>query len=109
MHKTTVRQTYDRGIELAGQAGCFDSLFFDERDEVTEGGRSNLFACLDGVWVTPPLASGVLPGVARAALMRSDLHPVQRRLTRRALESAERLIVCSAVRGSLAARLRRDG
>ena len=40
-------------------------LLINERDEVTEGAVSNLFLRLDGGWVTPPLSSGVLPGVGR--------------------------------------------
>ena len=31
-----------------------------------EGAVSNVFAVLDGVVVTPPLAAGILPGITRA-------------------------------------------
>jgi para-aminobenzoate synthetase/4-amino-4-deoxychorismate lyase len=64
-HKTSIRSTYD----AAWRAGAFDTLFFNERDELTEGGRSNVFVQVDGRWITPALSCGLLPGVMRAALL----------------------------------------
>jgi para-aminobenzoate synthetase / 4-amino-4-deoxychorismate lyase len=68
-HKTTARSAYDAGWKAALENGGFDALFVNERGEVTEGGRSSLFACIDGQWWTPPLQSGVLPGVMREQLL----------------------------------------
>jgi para-aminobenzoate synthetase/4-amino-4-deoxychorismate lyase len=39
LHKTTRRAEYDRGWREAEAKGAFDTLFFNERDELTEGGR----------------------------------------------------------------------
>ena len=68
-HKTTRRADYDRGWREAEAQGAFDTLFFNERGELTEGGRSNVFVKLEGRWWTPPIASGVLPGVMRGVLL----------------------------------------
>jgi len=68
-HKTTARVVYDRGWKAAVAKGGFDALFINERGEVTEGGRSSLFICSNGQWWTPPLRSGVLPGVMREQLL----------------------------------------
>ena len=68
-HKTTARAVYDAGWKAAVENGGFDALFVNERGEVTEGGRSSLFACIGGQWWTPPLQSGVLPGVMREQLL----------------------------------------
>ena len=69
-HKTTVRTLYDRALaELAGQPEIFDTVFLNERGEVAEGARSNVFVDRRGVLLTPPLASGALPGVLRAELL----------------------------------------
>ena len=65
-HKTSIRSRYDAAWRAAESAGAFDTLFFNERGELTEGGRSNVFVRIGGRWYTPPLSSGVLPGVMRA-------------------------------------------
>ncbi|HZS80098.1 MAG TPA: chorismate-binding protein, partial [Herbaspirillum sp.] len=68
-HKSSVRARYDAAWKTAEQHGGFDMLFFNQRGELTEGGRSNVFVQLEGRWYTPPLAAGVLPGVMRAVLL----------------------------------------
>lgn len=105
-HKCTRRAEYDRGWREAESHGGFDMLFFNERGELTEGGRSNIFVKLDGRWWTPPLDAGVLPGVMRAVLLEDralDAH--ERTLTMRDLMNAEALLVCNALRGALPARI----
>jgi para-aminobenzoate synthetase / 4-amino-4-deoxychorismate lyase len=49
--------------------GIFDVVFLNQRGEVAEGARSNIFVERDDVLLTPPLASGALPGVLRASLL----------------------------------------
>jgi para-aminobenzoate synthetase/4-amino-4-deoxychorismate lyase len=108
-HKTTHRADYDRGWREAEAHGGFDMLFFNERGELTEGGRSNVFVKLDGRWWTPPLSSGVLPGVMRRVLLAdAGLQAAERVLVRADLLNAEALIVCNALRGALQARVMRD-
>lgn len=68
-HKTTERALYDRA-RAALPAGIDEVLFLNVRDEAAEGTISNIFADFgDGILVTPPLASGCLPGVLRAELL----------------------------------------
>ena len=105
-HKTSVRTRYDDAWRAAEAAGGFDTLFFNERGELTEGGRSNVFVRLDGRWWTPPLACGVLPGIMRAALLADPAwQAAERTITRAMLAAAEEIIVCNALRGVLRARL----
>ena len=47
----------------------WDVVFLNERGEVAEGARSNVFLRRDGVFLTPPLSSGALPGVLRSELL----------------------------------------
>ena len=69
-HKTTARQIYDEALrDLPG--GCFDAVFLNQRGEIAEGARSNVFVERDGILLTPPLASGALTGVLRAELLAS--------------------------------------
>jgi para-aminobenzoate synthetase/4-amino-4-deoxychorismate lyase len=105
-HKTTVRQDYDAGLRAALQRpGGFDALFANENGFVVEGGRSNLFARIDGVWRTPPLADGVLPGIMRARLLADrSLGAVERSITVADLERADALLATNAVRGAVRVR-----
>ena len=105
-HKTTSREEYDRAWRAAEALGAFDMLFFNERGELTEGGRSNVFVRLNGRWTTPPLEAGVLPGVMRGVLI-EELDAEERTLTREDLDRAESLMVCNALRGAMPARLKR--
>ncbi|MCA7923278.1 bifunctional anthranilate synthase component I family protein/class IV aminotransferase [Burkholderia cenocepacia] len=106
LHKTTRRAEYDRAWQAAEALGGFDMLFVNERGEVTEGGRSNLFVKLDGQWVTPPLVSGVLPGVMRGVLLDDPAVGAKERvLTLGDVLNADELMICNALRGPMAARL----
>jgi para-aminobenzoate synthetase/4-amino-4-deoxychorismate lyase len=105
-HKTTRRADYDRAWKAAEAEGAFDMLFFNERGELTEGGRSSVFVQLDGKWWTPPVDAGVLPGVMRAVLI-EELGAAERTLTMDDLQKAEALLISNALRGGLKARLRR--
>lgn len=107
LHKTTRRAEYDRAWQAAEALGCFDMLFVNERGEVTEGGRSNLFVKLDGQWATPPLESGVLPGVMRGVLLDDRVFgATERVVTRDDLARAEALLLTNALRGALDAVLK---
>ncbi|MDN7426807.1 aminodeoxychorismate synthase component I [Burkholderia sp. AU16741] len=107
LHKTTRRAEYDRAWQAAEALGGFDMLFVNERGEVTEGGRSNLFVKLDGQWVTPPLACGVLPGVMRGVLLDDPAFgAVERVVTLGDLARAQALLLTNALRGALDALLK---
>jgi len=71
-HKTTARALYDAALrDLPADDPVFDLVFLNERGEVAEGARSNVFVERNGIWLTPPLSSGALPGVLRAELLAS--------------------------------------
>ena len=53
-------------IEAANDEGFHDSVLFNEKNEITETAVSNLALSIGGEWVTPPISSGILPGVIRA-------------------------------------------
>jgi para-aminobenzoate synthetase / 4-amino-4-deoxychorismate lyase len=69
-HKTTVRPLYDAALaSLPADSPVIDLVFLNERGEVAEGARSNVFVERDGILLTPPVDSGALPGVLRADLL----------------------------------------
>ncbi len=105
-HKTTHRARYDAAWKAAEAQGAFDALFFNSRGELCEGGRSSVFVRLGGRWFTPPLRCGLLPGVARAALLAdAAFGATERILTRAELFAAEDLLLTNALRGALPAAL----
>jgi para-aminobenzoate synthetase/4-amino-4-deoxychorismate lyase len=69
-HKTSWRELYDRE---AARAGTDDVIFRNERDEITEGARSNVFVRRADMLLTPPLECGVLDGCLRAELIERKL------------------------------------
>jgi para-aminobenzoate synthetase/4-amino-4-deoxychorismate lyase len=63
-HKTSWRALYERQSGMADE-----TLFCNERGELAEGARSNIFVERDGGLLTPPLAAGALDGRLRAELV----------------------------------------
>ncbi len=105
-HKTTLRQRYDQAWQQAQQLGAFDMLFFNGAGELTEGGRSNVFIKLDGRWYTPPLRSGLLPGVMRSVVLNDPAwNASERSLSMDDLLAAEEIMVCNSLRGTMPATL----
>jgi para-aminobenzoate synthetase/4-amino-4-deoxychorismate lyase len=98
-HKTTVRDTYDRLHAEAVAEGFDDVLFMNERDEVTEGAISNLFIEIGGLWLTPPVRCGLLPGVFRRHLLESRPNTQERILRMEDIENADVLYLCNSLRG----------
>ncbi len=101
-HKTSIRSRYDAAWRDAEARGCFDTLFFNERGELTEGGRSSVFVKVGGRWHTPPLSCGVLPGVMRSVMLADpSWNAVERVITREMFASADEIMVCNALRGAM--------
>jgi para-aminobenzoate synthetase/4-amino-4-deoxychorismate lyase len=101
-HKTTRRAPYDR--RRARRPEAFDVLLVNREGEVTEGTFTNVVVEVDGDRFTPPLDSGLLPGVFRAGLLaRGEVR--ERRLVPADLSRARRLWVVNALRGWIEARL----
>jgi para-aminobenzoate synthetase/4-amino-4-deoxychorismate lyase len=105
-HKTTRRDLYDREFERHQKAaGCGEVVFLNERGEVTEGSRTNLFIERDGALLTPPVHCGLLAGTLRRDMIENSSLTVEERvLTLADLETAERIYLGNSVRGLMQAR-----
>ena len=69
-HKTTHRPWYDATTQwLTQHPDYFDLIFLNEKGELCEGSRSNIYILKDAEWLTPPLSSGLLGGVLRTQLL----------------------------------------
>lgn len=99
-HKTTARKLYDQELTRVMGEGHFDALFLNERDELTEGARSNLFVQKNGELLTPPQEAGLLNGVLRRRLLREG-QAREATLTLDDLHQAEALFVGNGLRGLL--------
>ena len=66
--KTTHRAHYDAFTpqDTPTQPAAFDTVLWNTQGEVTECTRGNIALLLNGQWLTPPRACGLLPGVGRA-------------------------------------------
>jgi para-aminobenzoate synthetase/4-amino-4-deoxychorismate lyase len=95
-HKTTRRAPYDRRRERRPDVD--DVVLVNDRGEVTESTIANLAVRLDGVWVTPPIDAGLLPGTYRTVLLRED-GLIERPVTVDELRGAGELALLSSVRG----------
>ena len=101
-HKTTARALYNAAVFEAKKIGLFDYVFMNERDEITEGARSNIFVLQGGQWFTPPLDCGVLAGVQRAVLI-EQLKAQESILRLDDLHNAEKIMLSNALYGALPA------
>jgi branched-subunit amino acid aminotransferase/4-amino-4-deoxychorismate lyase len=99
-HKTTRREIYENAL---AEARPFDEvIFLNEKGEVCEGARTTIFvAGGDALW-TPPLSSGLLPGVLRADLLRRGK---AREKILRLADLGEGFFLGNSLRGLLRARL----
>jgi para-aminobenzoate synthetase/4-amino-4-deoxychorismate lyase len=98
-HKTTCRQLYNQQHEQALRQGYEETIFLNERGEVTEGAISNVFIEKDGCWFTPPIACGLLPGTYRRHLLEIQPAAVEEILRLEDLASAGAIYICNAIRG----------
>ncbi len=53
----------------AKMAGADEALFLNERGFVAEASACNIFLVMGGVLLTPPLSSGILPGITREVVL----------------------------------------
>ena len=97
-HKTTNRVLYNREYARYSQLGFYDVLFLNNRNEVTEGAVSNIFIKKDGVFLTPPVSSGLLNGIYRQHIIKTNGAQEQIMMLD-GLKSADAVYICNSVRG----------
>ena len=95
-HKTTNRHVYDKALKDGD--GADDVLLWNERGEVTESCLANLMVKLDGVWRTPPLSCGLLPGTMRRHLLESG-QVREAVISRETVRNASEIALVNSVRG----------
>ncbi len=107
-HKTTMRSLFNQAYEEALGRALYDYIFFNESGEVTEGCITNVVVYADGLYKTPPIISGLLPGVMRGRLLADPAAPVvEQVLTEKDVREAEAVFLCNSVRGVVRARIQK--
>jgi para-aminobenzoate synthetase/4-amino-4-deoxychorismate lyase len=105
-HKTTRRQPY--AVRAARHPHADDVVLVNEHGHVTETTVANIAVRLGGLWITPPVSDGCLPGVERARLIDTGLLH-ERTLRPADLHAATAIALVSSLRGWRSATLSRPG
>ena len=82
----------------------YDELYYNEKDELTEGARSNIILKIEGQYVTPKVESGLLNGIYRQKLLEQKFC-VEKTLYVSDLYKATHIFCVNAVRGIKKVRL----
>jgi D-alanine transaminase len=56
--------------QAAAEAGCIEAIFYSPDGTLTEGSHTSVFGVKDGVIVTAPNSSAILPGITRNLILR---------------------------------------
>ena len=97
-HKTNWREDYEREHAKFAALGCDEVLFLNERGELTEGSRTNIFVQSGGALLTSPLSAGVLDGCLRREMIDKG-KCAERTLMPCDLERAEKVWLGNSLRG----------
>lgn len=99
--KTTNRKLYDDEHLNHNSKGFYEVLYFNERDELAEGSRTNVFIRKENIWFTPSLESGALPGIYRKYFI--EMHPEVSEIKLKIddLINADELILTNVLQGEM--------
>ncbi len=98
-HKTTSRVLYDHYSQKAREESIADYIFLNEKDEITEGSISNIFIEKNDTLFTPPVQCGLLTGIYRNEVLRTNPNAVEKIITLDDLRSSDAVFLCNSIRG----------
>lgn len=113
-HKTSIRDMFADSLHFIKQNHCFDFIYFNKKNELTQGGRSNIileFEVMESknkfksVYFTPSQSSGLLKGTMLKFLLDSNLCK-EKILYKNDLLNAKNIYCCNALRGILRVELK---
>jgi para-aminobenzoate synthetase/4-amino-4-deoxychorismate lyase len=99
--KTTNRKLYDDEFSSCKTNGFDEVLYLNEKGELTEGSRTNVFLRKDDQWFTPPIQSGLLAGIYRKYFLVTNPNSSEKVLKIEELMQADELILTNAIRGEI--------
>ena len=84
-------------LNVAKHQGCDEAIVINSDHEVCEAAVSNLIFYTNGMWLTPPIVQGVLPGVMRALIV-ENLPVKVRKIDTNDLSHVQGAIVISSLK-----------
>ena len=97
-YKTTYRPWFFDSFQKIRDGKIFDEIFFNEKEELTEGARSNIILQIKGKLYPPPINCGLLNGIYRQKLL-NEGKCTEKILYKTDLLSAEKIFCINSVRG----------
>lgn len=103
--KTTSYAENVVALARAKAAGAIEAVFANTRGELCECTGSNIFVVLDGVALTPPVDSGLLPGITRGLVLEwgapSGIPVREQTLPLEVLDAADEVFITSSTKDVL--------
>jgi branched-chain amino acid aminotransferase len=103
--KTTSYAENVVALARAKAAGSVEAVFANTRGELCECTGSNIFVVLDGVALTPPVDSGLLPGITRGLVLEwgaaSGIPVREQTLPLEVLDEADEVFITSSTKDVL--------
>ena len=98
--KSTRRQLYKSYQYLAFKNGLVDYVFFNEKENLSEGSISTIFIKRGNYYVTPPLKNGLLNGIFRQKILkRFPSFFKEEQVTLKEFEQEKSCVLGNAARG----------
>ncbi|MBX2977029.1 MAG: aminotransferase class IV, partial [Ignavibacteriaceae bacterium] len=96
--KTTNRKLYNKIVSTPQYSQYFDVIYFNEKNELCEGARTNIFIRKDEKYFTPEISCGILNGIMREKFI-EEVSAIQTKLFLEDLLTADEVILTNSVRG----------
>lgn len=91
------------GAAEVAASGADEGLMFDDRDELVEGTRTNVFVALGDTWLTPALDAAGIAGILRELVLEfapaAGIAVREARIPRGELANADEIFVCNSLAG----------
>jgi para-aminobenzoate synthetase/4-amino-4-deoxychorismate lyase len=103
-HKTSRREHYNLAYDSAEKNGFYDVVFFNEKDQLVEASRHNVFIKKNGEYFTPKLEAGALDGIERKHFFKKN-KVKETTITQYDLINADEILLTNSVRGIVKVKL----
>ena len=89
---------YNETMSKIAENKVFDEIYLNEKNQITEGARSNVVIKKEGVYYTPSLKCGLLNGCFRQFLLKK-IKMVEKELYLKDLKNADKIFLINSIRG----------
>lgn len=97
-YKTTNRMWYSETMSKIGENKIFDEVYMNQKNQITEGARSNIIIKKKDIYYTPSLNCGLLNGCFRQFIIKK-LNVIEKDLYIDDLKNADKIFCLNSIRG----------